>query len=115
MTLSCSRHSYEEPLWTQEREGFRRIHEHAFLHLWRRFAPKRPNVLPSLPCAGCVADRRRCISLVKHGEACALSQSRPAGGKRAEYQGAVVRLRHLKTADVRLPEVLFQVLNFAAR
>jgi transposase len=31
MTLSCSKHGYEEALWTQEREPFLRAHEHAFL------------------------------------------------------------------------------------
>jgi hypothetical protein len=31
MTLSCSKHGYEEPLWTQERDGFLRAHEHAFV------------------------------------------------------------------------------------
>ena len=30
MTLSCSRHSYQEPLWEQERTQFPRAHEHAF-------------------------------------------------------------------------------------
>jgi transposase len=30
MTLSCSRHSYEEPLWRQDRTHFLRAHEHAF-------------------------------------------------------------------------------------
>ena len=30
MTLSCSRHSYEEPLWEQDRTHFLRAHEHAF-------------------------------------------------------------------------------------
>lgn len=30
MTLSCSRHSYEEPMWRQERRTFIRAHEHAF-------------------------------------------------------------------------------------
>jgi transposase len=30
MTLSCSRHSYEEPMWTQDRTHFLRTHEHAF-------------------------------------------------------------------------------------
>jgi transposase len=30
MTLSCSRHSYEEPLWGQDRTHFLRAHEHAF-------------------------------------------------------------------------------------
>jgi transposase len=33
MTLSCSKHGYEEPLWTQERDGFLRAHEHAFVRL----------------------------------------------------------------------------------
>jgi len=33
MTLSCSKHGYEEPLWTQERDGFLRAHEHAFARL----------------------------------------------------------------------------------
>src|SRR5262249_13699002 len=33
MTLSCSKHGYEEPLWTQERNGFLRAHEHAFVRL----------------------------------------------------------------------------------
>ena len=31
MTLSCSRHGYEEGLWRQDRRGFLRAHEHAFL------------------------------------------------------------------------------------
>ena len=31
VTLSCSRHGYEEALWTQERTGFLRAIEHAFL------------------------------------------------------------------------------------
>jgi len=31
MTLSCSRHGYEEPMWRQEAHGFLRAHEHAFL------------------------------------------------------------------------------------
>lgn len=31
MTLSCSRHSYEEPVWAQDRASFLRAHEHAFL------------------------------------------------------------------------------------
>ena len=30
LTLACSKHGYEEPLWTQERDGFLRAHEHAF-------------------------------------------------------------------------------------
>src|SRR5262245_37807421 len=30
MTLSCSRHGYEEPLWGQDRVPFLRAHEHAF-------------------------------------------------------------------------------------
>lgn len=30
MTLSCSRHGYTEPLWTQDRRQFLRAHEHAF-------------------------------------------------------------------------------------
>jgi transposase len=30
LTLSCSRHGYEEGSWGQERAGFMRIHEHAF-------------------------------------------------------------------------------------
>lgn len=30
MTLSCSKHGYAEPLWTQQRDGFLRAHEHAF-------------------------------------------------------------------------------------
>ena len=33
LTLSCSKHGYEEPLWTQERDGFLRAHEHAFVRL----------------------------------------------------------------------------------
>lgn len=33
MTLSCSKHGYEEPLWTQDRDGFLRAHEHAFVRL----------------------------------------------------------------------------------
>lgn len=31
MTLSCCRHSYEEPLWRQDRVSFIRAHENAFL------------------------------------------------------------------------------------
>ena len=31
VTLSCSRHGYEEAMWTQERTGFLRAIEHAFL------------------------------------------------------------------------------------
>jgi len=31
MTLSCSKHGYEEALWSQQRVGFLRAHEHAFL------------------------------------------------------------------------------------
>jgi transposase len=31
MTLSCSRHGYEEPLWGQHRNEFLQAHEHAFL------------------------------------------------------------------------------------
>jgi len=30
MTLSCSKHGYEEPLWGQDRPGFLSAHEHAF-------------------------------------------------------------------------------------
>ena len=30
MTLSCSRHGYTEPMWTQDRRRFLRAHEHAF-------------------------------------------------------------------------------------
>ncbi len=30
MTLSCSRHGYTEPMWTQDRRQFLRAHEHAF-------------------------------------------------------------------------------------
>ncbi len=30
MTLSCSKHGYEEAMWTQERRDFLRAHEHAF-------------------------------------------------------------------------------------
>jgi transposase len=30
MTLSCSRHGYEEPIWGQDRRSFLRAHEHAF-------------------------------------------------------------------------------------
>ena len=30
MTLSCSRHGYEEPMWGQDRRSFLRAHEHAF-------------------------------------------------------------------------------------
>jgi transposase len=30
MALSCSRHSYEEPVWSQDRTTFLRAHEHAF-------------------------------------------------------------------------------------
>jgi transposase len=30
MTLSCSKHGYEEAMWTQDRRGFLRAHEHAF-------------------------------------------------------------------------------------
>src|SRR5437764_10508251 len=33
LTLSCSKHGYEEPLWTQGRDGFLRAHEHAFVGL----------------------------------------------------------------------------------
>jgi hypothetical protein len=33
LTLSCSKHGYEEPLWTQDRDGFLRAHEHAFIRL----------------------------------------------------------------------------------
>jgi transposase len=33
LTLSCSKHGYEEPLWSQDRDGFLRAHEHAFLRL----------------------------------------------------------------------------------
>jgi transposase len=33
LTLSCSKHGYAEPLWTQERTGFLRAHEHAFYFL----------------------------------------------------------------------------------
>jgi len=33
LTLSCSKHGYEEPLWTQGRDGFLRAHEHAFVRL----------------------------------------------------------------------------------
>jgi transposase len=33
LTLSCSKHGYEEPMWTQERDGFLRAHEHAFVRL----------------------------------------------------------------------------------
>jgi transposase len=32
MTLSCSRHSYEEPVWHQDRAAFLRAHENAFLN-----------------------------------------------------------------------------------
>jgi len=31
MVLSCCRHSYEEPLWRQDKVSFIRAHEHAFL------------------------------------------------------------------------------------
>jgi len=31
MTLSCSRHSYEEPMWKQDHVSFLRVHENAFL------------------------------------------------------------------------------------
>jgi transposase len=31
MTLCCSRHGYEEPIWGQDRASFLRAHEHAFL------------------------------------------------------------------------------------
>ena len=31
MTLSCSRHGYEEALWSQDRPGFLGAHEHAFI------------------------------------------------------------------------------------
>jgi transposase len=31
MTLSCSRHGYEEPVWAQDQVSFMRVHEHAFL------------------------------------------------------------------------------------
>jgi transposase len=46
MTLSCSKHGYEEPLWTQERDGFLRAHEHAFVRLGG--VPKiiRPDYVP---------------------------------------------------------------------
>lgn len=30
MTLSCSRHGYEEGIWRQDRDSFLRVHEHAF-------------------------------------------------------------------------------------
>jgi transposase len=30
MTLSCSRHGYEQPMWGQDRRSFLRAHEHAF-------------------------------------------------------------------------------------
>jgi transposase len=30
MTLSCSKHGYEEARWTQDRRGFPGAHEHAF-------------------------------------------------------------------------------------
>jgi len=30
MTLSCSRHGYAEPMWSQDRRSFLRAHEHAF-------------------------------------------------------------------------------------
>lgn len=30
MTLSCSRHSYEEPMWKQDRDSFLRAHENGF-------------------------------------------------------------------------------------
>ncbi len=33
MTLSCSKHGYEEALWSQAQVGFMRAHEHAFLAL----------------------------------------------------------------------------------
>jgi hypothetical protein len=33
LTLSCSKHGYEEPLWNQDRDGFLRAHEHALLRL----------------------------------------------------------------------------------
>src|SRR5207244_6778957 len=33
MTLSCSRHGYEEAMWGQDRPGFLRAHEHALLSL----------------------------------------------------------------------------------
>jgi transposase len=33
MTLSCSKHGYEEALWGQDRTGFLRAHEHAFAAL----------------------------------------------------------------------------------
>ena len=38
LTLSCSKHGYEEPLWSQDRDGFLRAHEHAFL--WLGGVPK---------------------------------------------------------------------------
>ncbi|MFC1911957.1 hypothetical protein ACFLXG_02215 [Chloroflexota bacterium] len=31
MTLSCCRHSYEEPMWRQDKVSFIRAHENAFL------------------------------------------------------------------------------------
>lgn len=31
MTLSCSRHGYEEAVWSQDRASFLRAHEHAFI------------------------------------------------------------------------------------
>lgn len=31
MTLSCSQHGYEEPVWEQDRATFLRAHEHGFL------------------------------------------------------------------------------------
>lgn len=31
MTLSCSRHGHEEPMWQQRRDGFLRAHENAFV------------------------------------------------------------------------------------
>jgi hypothetical protein len=42
MTLSCSKHGYEEPSWTQERDGFPRAHEHTFARL---AGYGKPNVL----------------------------------------------------------------------
>jgi transposase len=33
MTLSCSRHGYEEAVWGQDRTSFLRAHEHAFIAL----------------------------------------------------------------------------------
>ena len=43
MTLSCSKHGYEEALWGQDRAGFLRAHEHAFLALGGVLRVVRPD------------------------------------------------------------------------